>query len=475
MFRIADRRGRQRRQQVSGVLSAISVAGLVAGCVGSAAAPATLSTGAALHVGVVLPLTGMPAQLAGQERLGIQLAADLVNADGGVQGRQIAVDVRDLSDSTQAGAVVASLKAEGASVVVGSYASDLSMAVSSAAADAGLVYWESGAVADQLTGRGLPLVFRVGADGARLGANSATFAATELAPMLGKTASTLRVTIVAATDGYARSVADAAEAGIASAGAALADRIDYNLSVPDWPTVLARLVASRPDVVILAAHIPDGEAFRRAMVAADVHVGALIGSTMAQCVGDFGEELGADAVGVFASDRPTGGFNPAALQPAAQALYDRFAAVWAKSNGSTQPTEEGLAGFAAAWALFHDVLPGAGGLDPSSIAAAARAVDLPEGSLPNGSGLSFSTDPARLGQNELAAAVVWQWQPASPATGSAATGSAATGSAATGSAATGSAASPFASPLAATPQSVTVWPPQFASGPIDRSLVPLPR
>ena len=441
---------RARFQLLCGV-AAVALAGLVTGCSVAAGAPTT--TAMTLRVGVVLPLTGMPAELAGQERLGIQLAADLANADGGVAGRQIVLDVRDLSDSSQAGAVVGQLKAEGASVVVGSYASDLSMAVSSAAAAAGLVYWESGAVADQLTGRGLPLVFRVGADGARLGANSAVFASTQLAPLLGRTASTLRVTIVAATDDYARSVADAAQAGIAGQGAVLADRIDYSLSLPNWPAVLQRLVASRPDVVILAAHIPDGEAFRRAMIAANVHVGALIGSTMAQCVGDFGEELGPDAVGVFASDRPTGGFNPGALGPDARALYNRFASVWANSNGSTQPSEEGLAGFAAAWALFHHVLPNAAGLDPASIAAAARSVDLPEGSLPNGSGLHFSTDPARVGQNELAAAVVWQWQAAKPST----------------------AASGASAIAAATPESVTVWPAQFASGPIDQSLIPLPR
>jgi branched-chain amino acid transport system substrate-binding protein len=448
-------------------MAACLVAGAAAGCTSAAAVQ---PDGSVVHIGVVLPLSGMPAQLAGQERLGIQLAADLANAEGGVRGRQIVLDVRDVSDAGQAGAVVAQFKSEGASVVVGSYASDLSMAVSSAAADAGLVYWESGAVADQLTGRGLPLVFRVGADGARLGANSATFASTVLAPRLGKTAATLRVTIVAATDDYARSVADAAQAGIAGQGAVLADRIDYSLAVPDWPAVLQRLVASRPDIVILAAHIPDGEAFRRAMIAANVHVGALIGSTMAQCVGDFGEELGADAIGVFASDRPTGGFNPAALQPSARALYDRFAAVWAKSNGSSQPTEEGLAGFTAAWALFHDVLPNAAGLDPTSIAAAAREVNLPEGSLPNGSGLQFSSAPGRLGQNELAAAVVWQWQPPKTvASGAAASSPVGTSAAPTSN---GTATSGAAS---TTPQSVTVWPPQFASGPIDQALIPLPR
>jgi branched-chain amino acid transport system substrate-binding protein len=419
---------------------------LVAAC--SPAATTPVASTPPLRIGVVLPLTGMPAELAGQERMGIQLAADLVNTDGGVAGRRIVLDVRDVSDANAAPQVVAAFKAEGASVVVGSYASDLSMAVSGAAADAGLVYWESGAVADQLTGRGLPLVFRVGADGARLGSNSATFAATELAPLLRKTASDLRVTIVAANDDYARSVADAAQTGIATTRAVLAARIDYNLYLPDWPTVLAKLVASRPDVVILAAHIPDGEAFRRAMISANVHVGALIGSTMAQCVGDFGEELGPDAVGVFASDRPTGGFNPNALTPAARALYERFATAWLAAGSSGQPSEEGLAGFSAAWALFHDVLPTAHGFDPASIAAAARSMDLPDGSLPNGSGLRFSIDAARLGQNELAAAVVWQWH-------------------------AGIGPAPSGGVVAAT--SVTVWPPQFATSPIDPTLVPLPR
>jgi hypothetical protein len=68
----------------------------------------------------------------------------------------------------------------------------------------------------------------------------------------------------------------------------------------------------------------------------------------------------------------------------------------------------------------------AGALDAGSIATAARALDLPEGALPNGAGLRFSSDPATLGQNDRAAAVIWQWQavrqyafvwPASYATG----------------------------------------------------------
>src|SRR5207247_8402859 len=108
-------------------------------------------------------------------------------------------------------------------------------------------------------------------------------------------------------------------------------------------------------------------------------------------------------------------------------------------DATAEQSEEALAGFAAAWALFRHVLPAAaangGSVTADSVAVAARAVDLPEGSLPNGAGLRFSSDPARLGQNERAAAVIWQWQGVG--------------------------------------QSVTVWPPVLATGSI--AFVPLPR
>src|SRR4029079_3513543 len=87
----------------------------------------------------------------------------------------------------------------------------------------------------------------------------------------------------------------------------------YTMSVPDWRSVMADLAAARPDVLILASHIPDGIAFRQAMLAAGLRVGALIGSTMAECDPDFAGELGSDAIGIFASDRPTAGFQSSAL------------------------------------------------------------------------------------------------------------------------------------------------------------------
>jgi branched-chain amino acid transport system substrate-binding protein len=423
-------------------------AALAALLVGTLALAGCATAAPPILIGAVFPLSGNAASLAGQELRGVRIAADLVNAAGGVAGRRIELDVRDLESADQAPVVMAALKSDGASIVVGAYSSDLSIAASTAADAAGLLYWEAGAVADRLTGRGLPMVFRVGASGTNLGSNSASFAAAELAPRLGRSASQLRVAIVSARDDYASSVADAAARTSVAAGMPVVARITYDLVLPRWPDVMQQLAAARPDVIILASHIPDGVAFRQAMIAAGLRVGALIGSTMAECDPDFAGELGPDAVGVFASDRPTGGFQPTALGPAARATYERFAAAWASgqdaspaapsaaggwsdggsygsgaaaggytisgpdtTTSSSSPTEEGISGFSAAWALLDAVLPSTGGdVTPDAVAAAARAVDMPEGSLPNGAGLRFSSDPSTLGQNLRAAAVIWQWQ-----------------------------------------------------------------
>jgi branched-chain amino acid transport system substrate-binding protein len=410
---------------------------------GLALAPALLGCGtgkAPIRIGAVFPISGNAASLAVPELKGVQIAADLVNADGGIDGRQIELVVRDLRSRDEAAGVMADLAGQGVQIVVGAYSSDLSMAASEAADQAGLLYWEAGAVADRLTGRGLPMVFRVGTTGGTLGANSSLFAARELAGRLGKDVSELRVALAVADDEYARTVGDAAEATAVDLGMPIVTRASYDLYLPDWPAVMANLAAAWPDVIILASHIPDGIAFRRAMLDSGLRVGALIGSTMAECDPDFAGELGDDAIGIFASDRPTAGFQPSALGPEAAATYARFEVKWRDTakggagdgtgdryddaeysihgpaeDATAEESEEALAGFTAAWALFHHVLPAAAGSDagttPSAVAVAdaARATDLPEGSLPNGAGLRFSTDPASLGQNERAAAVIWQW------------------------------------------------------------------
>ncbi len=394
--------------------------------------------GGTLALGAVFPLHGPQAPLATQELLGARLAADLVNRQGGVAGKRISLVVRDLETRQGAATAVGSLERAGVPAVLGAYSFQLSIPAAAATSRAGLVYWEAGAVADQVTGQGSPLVFRVGASGADLGSNSATFAATQLAPRLGLAPAATRVAVLYEDDAYGQSVAGAATVAANAAGMPLVAHVAYDAYDPRWGVVMPELAAARPDILILASYIPDGVSFRRAMLADHLRVGAMIGSTMAECGPSFGGQLGSQAVGVFASDRPEGGFDPAALDATGQRDYRAFADLWRASTGLAEPSEEGLAGFAAAWALMHYVLPKAAassdGLTPAGIAAAARATVLPSGQLPNGAGLDFAGPGEELGQNLDASAVIWQWQ--------------------------------------APGRSVVVWPPDYATG--SPRFVPLP-
>jgi branched-chain amino acid transport system substrate-binding protein len=395
----------EARPRPLGLIGAL-ILPLVAGACASVAAAGQMP----LRVGAIFPLSGIDTPDSTDEYLGVTLAAQMVNAGGGVGGRSISLDTRDVETQTQIPTAVSSLAADGVPVVIGAYSSQLSIPAAAAVSAAGMVYWETGAVADRVTGQGSPLVFRVGVDGAELGSNSGKFIVQQLVPRMGIPKSKVRVSFVTADDEYGQSVADATRAAVEAGGLKVLGESVYNPYTPNWAPVMRALAAERPDILVLSSHIQDGIAFRRAFLAAGLQVSVFVGTTMAQCDQDFGNVLGSGAVGVFASDRPQGNFNPSALDPQARALYDRFASLWRQRTGEPAPDEEGIAGFSAAWVLFADVLRHAGGDAAAAIAAAARSLDLPNGSLPNGGGVLFSTAAGQLGQNSRAAAVIWQWQ-----------------------------------------------------------------
>src|SRR5260370_7694671 len=140
----------------------LAATGLVLACAACATAPSPGGV-ASIKVGALFPLSVPHAALAKQEYAGVQIARDFANADGGSAGAPIALIAKDLTSEADAADRVQELKVQGVKVIMGAYSSSLSMPVSSAAQTNGLLYWEAGAVAGQLTGRGYPLIFPLAA------------------------------------------------------------------------------------------------------------------------------------------------------------------------------------------------------------------------------------------------------------------------------------------------------------------------
>jgi ABC-type branched-subunit amino acid transport system substrate-binding protein len=191
---------------------------------------------------------------------------------------------------------------------------------------------------------------------------------------------------------------------------AMAGQFEYHLPGLDAAALVARVKAARPDVVFVVAYLDDGIALRREIVRQGLPLVANIGTSSSYCMPQFGEALGADAVGVFASDKPTAdSLDPAGLSTGARGLLSRANAAY-RASYAEDMSAPALAGFSAAWALFHDIMPNASDLTPDAVSTAARAARIPLGGLPNGSGLAFAPPgSADAGWNVHAASVIWEW------------------------------------------------------------------
>jgi branched-chain amino acid transport system substrate-binding protein len=384
-------------------------------------------------IGAVYPLGGSQGPGGIDEHNGVLVAADLANAGGGVNGRSIVVRSVDAEGPDAAPGAIAALAGDGVQLVLGSYGSTISAPASAAAAGRGMVFWETGAVG-MLPPASDPggLTFRMPPTGEVLGSAAIAFIADRVAPALHRDPGRLRYAVTFVDDAYGGSVAAGARAEMRRRGLRDVGNFGYDFRTVDMTALVHRVAAVRPDVLFVSAYLDDAIALRRELVAQHVPLLANIGTSSSYCMPAFGATLGEDAVGVYASDKPSAAsINPAGLLPHGRALLDLADAAY-RSRFGTDMSPAALAGFSGAWALFTDVLPAAASMAPADVARAARTVDLPRGSLPNGSGLRFGAPgTASAGDNVAAASVIWEWM--SPG------------------------------------RAAVIWPPAFATDPIDPS------
>jgi len=366
----------------------------------------------ALIIGAVYP-TGGPQGGPGagvDEFHGLQLAAEYVNARGGVRGRVVQIRLEPANSSDAAPEAVERLAAQGVTVIAGTYGSTIARPAAETAARLGLVFWETGAVGEVGAGAAPGRhFFRVAPSGGVLGEMAVRFVRDELAPRLGQRGP-LRYSVVYVNDPFGRAEANGEVTEIRRSQLTLAAVLPYDARRTDFGDLAAQIASVHTDVLIVASYMEDAVAFRQSVVRAHVPLAVNIGGCSAYIMPEFGQRLGEAAVGVFSSDKTGGDSLPtSALSPeAAQQLQ------WARQEFVRRYDhplwEPALSGFSGGIALFQHVLPRARDLSAPAIADAILGTTLPAGALPNGSGVEFEPPGSPLaGENLRAASVVWEW------------------------------------------------------------------
>ena len=334
---------------------------------------------AELRILALLPLTGALGVLGDETCRGLELAAD----ERGNAPR-LRVVRADAPDAAQGVAELRRMLADRPAAVFGSVSSAISLATTQAAEAAGLPFFELNAVADSIIDRGLRQVWRLGPGAAQLGAALAGAMGTTLPGLLGEPLEAMRVVIFGGGGASSDAVCNAAEASLAAIGVVPAGR--FNAPAGEMGHAVQRLRSLSADVLLHTGSEGEIAALFRAFREEGWRPRLVVGIAGGHAVADTARAAGEGHDGTLVIDLPP-------VPPG-----HPFSDAYRRRYGAAPRSGHSLAAFSLARPVM-DALRG------PDLRQGMMAVDLPEGTLPNGWGLRMD---ARQ-QNLRAIPVLSRW------------------------------------------------------------------
>jgi branched-chain amino acid transport system substrate-binding protein len=366
-----------------------------------------------IRIGVLLPLTGPLAKNGLENWEAMQIARDMINERGGINGRKVEYLQGDANTPNAAISETERLiTKDDIKITTGSFASPIAIAVSQAAERHGVFHWETTGAAEVITRRGFKHTFQVGAPARKYGQAAVDFIIDDLAKRLNKPVDALKIALLWENRAFGKSVGDGIRAYTQGKGIKLVYDEGYDQTATDMTPIVQKLKDVAPDIVIAISFPNDAILFQRKAKELEFNVAAFIGVSAGYSSPDLRESIGDAVSGIFVADFPPK-VNAAVLTPETRKVADEFYKRY-EAKLKRPPAGHAAAGFSAVWALFTEVLPKAKTFEPDELREIALKLDLPEGSLVNGSGIKFTNfdwpdDPKDAGQNLRASIGVWQW------------------------------------------------------------------
>ena len=359
-----------------------------------------------LRIGAVNPYSGPMALYGDELTRGFELAVDAANAKGGVLGRQIQI-IRGSATTAQEGiaAVEQLVGRDKVDLLLGTYVSAISNAASEAALNNGKLFWETNALARDLTDRGLPNYARTGPDSDGFAQRSAEGVAKLVAPTLGKAPKDLKVWIEYEDSSFGTSISTEQQKLLKAAGVTQIGTGSHSARAVDLSDSVLRAKNFAPDLWLSTGYVADHNLLLRTSREQAFRPGAV----MLVGTGDTFETL--DAVGKDYLDGVLLVSYPRAdvgdkYGPGASAF---LAAYRAKYN--RDPIAPQAMSAYVGVAMLIECLAAAGSTEYEKVIAAAAKMDKPIGSYPTGYGLKFDSTM----QNIRALPLIAQWQKGSVA------------------------------------------------------------
>ncbi len=361
-----------------------------------------------VKVGALFPFTGSLALLGEESFRGVELAREEINKNGGIWGGKKIEFVK--GDAVDAKAAVAEaerlITVEGCKVIVGSYSSSIVQAASEVAERNGVIYWETGGVAEAITTRGFKNLFRVCPSSSEYGTVAVNYTNDEIAPALNVSPKDLRIAIIYEDGVYGTSVSQASKKRADELGLNIVACEAYSAKAADLSSLVMKLKNAKPDVILATQYATDLMLFWRQARELGLKADAFIGTGGATANTEFVDAIGIeDTNGVMDCAFGSTGSNPEYAKG-----MDHVYALYSEKYGKNPTSIYPVVGYVGG-TLLWETLELAGEMDPAKIREAALSLDKPEGSTATGWGVKFAgPDEPNAGQNLRAGNILDQWQ-----------------------------------------------------------------
>ena len=231
-----------------------------------------------IRIGVLLPFTGPLAKNGIENWEAMQIARDMINERGGINGRKIEYVQGDATNPNAAISETERLiTKDGVKITTGSFASPIAIAVSQAAERHHVFHWETTGAAEIITRRGFKYTFQVGAPAGKYGHAAVDFALDDLAKRLKRPAGELKIALLWENRAFGKSVGDGIRSYLQTKGIKLVYDEGYDQTATDMTPIVQKLKDVAPDILIAISFPNDAILFQRKAKELDFNVAAFIG------------------------------------------------------------------------------------------------------------------------------------------------------------------------------------------------------
>lgn len=352
-----------------------------------------------IRIGAINPYSGGPALYGDETTRGYELAAAARNAKGGLLGRQIAI-VRGNAGTPQEGMAAVEQLARNVDAFIGTFISAVADAASEAALNNDKLYWETNALATQLTARGLPNFIRSGPNSTDFAQVSVQAITDVAAKSLGMAPKDLKVWVQHEDSIYGTTVAKDQVGFLQKAGIQVLGPNPYSAKAIDQTDIILRAKNANPDIWLNTGYTADTNLMLRTARDQGFKPKAIVVTGSADTF-ETRDSLGKEYLeGILVATFPRADINPSYGPGGAEYL-----AAYRKAFNRDPIAPQNFTAYTGALVMF-DAVEMAGSTEYAKVRAAAAKMDKPVGSYPNGFGVKFDANM----QNTRAKPIVGQWQ-----------------------------------------------------------------